>query len=604
MCGIAGFNWPDLPTMQAMTDTLRHRGPDDEGFYVDDEVSLGHRRLAILDLSELGHQPMVYEHGGRTAIVTFNGEIFNFREVRAELQGMGYPFRSESDTELLLAAYLAWGPEGVGRLNGMWAFALYDRSERCLLLSRDRFGEKPLHYHFENGKLIFASEIKAILAHPIRRRADPAVVSDYLYKGQAQGGTASFFEDVRMLPPAHNALFDLRTKRMSVTRYYEPKRGTRRVGSEEVLATLETAVRRRLVSDVPVSISLSGGIDSTSVAALMAKLSTSRVKAFTTTSEHDVGDETALIARFLSRYPQFDLEKSGLFEDRFCRHYRDIIFHMDEPFARQSAYVRWEIANLAHANERKVLLNGEGADEILGGYASFAPQFMRHLLEDGHPLRFGYEALALIGHPERARILREFRSSFSRAATRRRDQETRASELQRKFEIKIARRDDAPTARRGIKDFLDSQVHDYSLPRLLVCNDKMSMANSVEGRAPFLDHEFVDMAFSMEATDFIVGGARKYPLRRAMKGLVPDEILFRKSKDAFNAPIFEYLRSDTVHRRVKEVFQQPRTAAVFDPRAYVTEYDRFLSRKAADRPFLLHGLLLEEWARMFEVEFA
>lgn len=604
MCGIAGFNWPDLPTIQAMTDSLRHRGPDDEGFYVDDAISLGHRRLAIIDLSDLGHQPMVYEYGGRTAIVTFNGEIFNFREIRAELMRMGYTFRSDSDTELLLAAYLAWGAEGVGRLNGMWAFALYDRTQGHLLLSRDRFGEKPLHYRFDNGQLIFASEIKAILAHPIRRRADSATVSEYLYKGRAQGGTASFFEDIRMLPPAHNALLELRSKRMRVTRYYEPKRGTRRIGSEEVLGTLDAAVRRRLVSDVPVSISLSSGIDSTSVAALMAKSSIPRVKAFTTTSEHDVGDETALITRFLSRYPQFDLEQTGLSEDRFCRHYREIIFHMDEPFARQSAYVRWEIARLAHTNARKVMLNGEGADEILGGYASFVPPFILHLLKDGHPLRFAQELLALVGHPERERILREIRAFLSHRTPRRAGREMESNDLQRRFEIKIPPRASESTAHTDIKDFLGSQVHDYSLPRLLVSNDKMSMANSVEGRAPFLDHEFVDMAFSMDPTELMVAGARKYPLRRAMKGLVPDEILLRKSKDAFNAPIFEYLRSDTLKQRIREVFREPRTATVFSPRAYTAEYDRFLSRKAADRSFLLHGLFLEEWARMFEVEFA
>ena len=249
MCGIAGFNWPDQRLVKTMMDALRHRGPDDEGFYVDDAVSLGHRRLSIVDLSEMGHQPMVYEHGGRRAIVTFNGEIFNFHEVRAALAGKGYRFRSESDTEIVLASYIEWGSDCVHHFNGMWAFALYDEAEKRLLLSRDRFGEKPLHYRLNDGNLIFASEIKAILAHPVRRRANREIVSDYLYKGEAQGRLESFFEDILMLPPAHNAVFDLRAKRMTLARYYEPRHGRRRVAPDEFRAALKKAVERRLIAD-------------------------------------------------------------------------------------------------------------------------------------------------------------------------------------------------------------------------------------------------------------------------------------------------------------------------------------------------------------------
>jgi len=604
MCGIAGFSWRDERLVKAMTDALRHRGPDDEGSFVDDEISLGHRRLSIIDLSPLGHQPMLYEYAGRRVIVTFNGEIFNFREIRKTLEAQGYPFRTGSDTEVILASYLAWGAECVHRFNGMWAFGLYDPAARQLFLSRDRFGEKPLHYRLADGQLIFASEIKAILADPTRRRANRAVVADYLYKAEANGKLESFFEGILMLPPAHNAVFDLARGRLSMQKYYEPSRGTRRVTPDEFRATLGKAVERRLVSDVPISISLSSGTDSTSVAALTAQLTTSGIKAFTTTSDQGVGDETALIAHFLAQYPQFELEKSDLSEASFCEHYREVIYHMDEPFARQSAYVRWEIANLTSRHQRKVLLNGEGADEVLGGYAPFAPRFILDLLKRGKLIRFGRELAAVLAHPERERLVRDFRTLLSPNWSKQSAERAAGRALQTKFEIGLDRVDVAPPRHADVKDFLHGWVYQYSLPRLLVCNDKMSMANSVEGRAPFLDHEFVDMVFSMDTRDLLVSGWRKYPLRKAMQGLVPDEILFRKSKDAFNAPIFEYLRSESIQRRVKEVFRDPRTAAVFSPRAYLAEYERFLSRRGADRPFLLHGLFLEEWARMFEVEFA
>jgi len=604
MCGIAGFSWRDERLVKAMTDALRHRGPDDEGSFVDDEISLGHRRLSIIDLSPLGHQPMLYEYAGRRVIVTFNGEIFNFREIRKTLEAQGYPFRTGSDTEVILASYLAWGAECVHRFNGMWAFGLYDPAARQLFLSRDRFGEKPLHYRLADGQLIFASEIKAILADPTRRRANRAVVADYLYKAEANGKLESFFEGILMLPPAHNAVFDLARGRLSMQKYYEPSRGTRRVTPDEFRATLGKAVERRLVSDVPISISLSSGTDSTSVAALTAQLTTSGIKAFTTTSDQGVGDETALIAHFLAQYPQFELEKSDLSEASFCEHYREVIYHMDEPFARQSAYVRWEIANLTSRHQRKVLLNGEGADEVLGGYAPFAPRFILDLLKRGKLIRFGRELAAVLAHPERERLVRDFRTLLSPNWSKQSAERAAGRALQTKFEIGLDRVDVEPPRYADVKDFLHGWVYQYSLPRLLVCNDKMSMANSVEGRAPFLDHEFVDMVFSMDTRDLLVSGWRKYPLRKAMQGLVPDEILFRKSKDAFNAPIFEYLRSESIQRRVKEVFRDPRTAAVFSPRAYLAEYERFLSRRGADRSFLLHGLFLEEWARMFEVEFA
>jgi len=602
MCGIAGFNWPDRALVRSMTESLRHRGPDDEDWYVDEFVSLGHRRLSIVDLSESGRQPMVYEHGGRQVLVTFNGEIFNYQEIRHALQSRGHAFRTGTDTEVILASYLEWGLDCVQRFNGMWAFALYDPSARRLVLSRDRFGEKPLHYRLCDGKLIFASEIKAILAHPVRRRARTEVVSDYLYKAEANGRLESFFEDILMLPPAHNAVLDLSTRKMQLQRYYEPHRDSRRVSAEEFRATLQKSVERRLIADVPISISLSSGTDSTSVAALTAQLTDTRIKAFSTTSEHGVGDETALLSHFLEKYPRFELEKSNLSEASFCEHYRQLIWHMDEPFARQSAYVRWEIAYLTHQHQRKVLLNGEGADEVLGGYVNFAPRFLHDLLKHGNFVRLGRELTATLFHPERDRIVAGWRDMRAQARSGPEDWNADARGLQHKFEMAVQPVPTVPRRCDDLKDFLYDWVHRSSLPRLLVCNDKMAMANSVEGRAPFLDHEFVDLAFSMDTRQLLVNGLRKFPLRDAMRGLVPDEILFRKSKDAFHAPIFEYLRSETIQHRIREVFKEPRTAVFFSPRAYLAEYDRFLARRGADRPFLLHGLFLEEWARMFEVE--
>jgi asparagine synthase (glutamine-hydrolysing) len=604
MCGIAGFSWCDEHLIKRMTDAIRHRGPDDEGAYTNAELSFGHRRLSILDLSQLGRQPMAYEREGRHAVVTFNGEIYNFHHIRRELESRGYRFNTGTDTEVIPAAYLEWGLECVERFNGMWAFALYDPTRKQIVLSRDRFGEKPLYYRLHDHKLIFASEIKAILEHPIPRRANQEAVSDYLFSGIANQGKDTFFEGIHMLPPAHNAIFYLQTGRLALHKYYEPRLGNRQVTADEFHDALRKSVSSRLISDVPISVSLSSGIDSTSVAALIAESTTSSVKAFTTTAEETLGDESELIEHFLDQYPQFELEKANLSEASFCKHYREIIFHMDEPFARQSAYVRWEIANLTRQHGRKVLLNGEGADEILGGYMAFAPHFLEHLARHFMLIRFSRELYATLRHPERTNIIQAFRSGVLFKSAHLERQEAAAATKREKFHIGLKPIQRPNHRFKDIKDYLGSLVRESSLPRLLNCNDKMTMANSVEARAPFLDHEFVDLAFSMDPSQLVVGGRRKYPLRQAMRGRVPDEILFRKNKDAFNAPIFEYLRSGSIRQRVKEIFADARTCVIFSPKAYLEEYDRFLARRGADRAFLLHGLFLEEWARIFEVDFS
>ena len=601
MCGIAGFNWRDERLAARMTDSLHHRGPDDDGTFSDEEVSLGHRRLSILDLSKLGRQPMEYHHNGQRIVVTYNGEIYNFREIRQQLEKAGYTFRSSTDTEIIPAAYLEWGAGCVEKFNGMWAFALYDSNKKRLLLSRDRFGEKPLYYRLVSGKLIFASEIKAILVHPIQRRSNSQVLSDYLFKGSANNRLDSFFQDIRMIPPAHNAVFDLRAGSFTLNKYYIPQFGNRHVPRDEFLEVLRKSVERRLVSDVPISVSLSSGVDSSSVAALTSEFTDIPVKAFTTATGQVLGDETALISKFLERYPQYILEGTSLSEKSFCSNYRDIIYHMDEPFARQSAYVRWEIANLTQKHGLKVLLNGEGADEILGGYVPFAPHFLLSLLKQYRLIRLVREAYATLVHPERSRVLDAFHNA-TLAPWPNQKQAEALSRRQRKFSIRIDPATDPVRGSGNIKEYLYTLVSESSLPRLLNCNDKMTMANSVEARAPFLDHEFVDMAFSMDQRDYIVNGCRKYPLRDAMRGHVPDEILFRRDKDAFHAPIFEYLRCESIKNRIRELFRDARTSSLFSPKDYLEEYERFLSRKAADRPFLLHGFFLEEWSRIFDVD--
>jgi asparagine synthase (glutamine-hydrolysing) len=272
MCGISGFTWADEDVVKRMNQAQLHRGPDDNGFYIDDNVSLGADRLAILDLSNAGHQPMKYEHGGRKVCVVHNGEIYNFREIREELQGKGYYFASDSDTEVLAASYLEWGASFVEKLNGMWAFCVYDKALNLLFLSRDRFGVKPLYYYYDGKNLIFSSEIRGLLVHDIDRRPDEATIYDFLVFTTTDHNESTFFEGIRRLLGSHNLIFDLSTREVAISKYYEIKSDPLRHSAKPGFRRLfEDAVAHHLVSDVPVGTCLSGGIDSSSIVCEMRR---------------------------------------------------------------------------------------------------------------------------------------------------------------------------------------------------------------------------------------------------------------------------------------------------------------------------------------------
>jgi len=610
MCGIAGIAGRDPELVTRMTGTLVHRGPDDGGLWHDDQVTLGHRRLTILDLSERGRQPMTWRRGDDEYVITYNGEIYNFAEIRRELEAKGSRFRSHSDTEVILAAYAEWGERCVTRFNGMWAFALYDRSRRRLLLSRDRFGKKPLYYRLDGRgtgpTLLFASEIKALLQHPgVPRRPNARVIADYLYRGMATHTAETFFEGVLMLPASHTATFDLDSRRLSLRRYYDLPLGERKVSPEEIRETLQRAVLRRLVADVPVSLSLSGGIDSSAIAAILATTQPS-VMAFSTQSGQGRGDETRFVKEMVARYPNIELRTNPLAFESFLENYRRVLWHMDEPFLSHIPYVRWEVARSCHEAGRKVLLNGEGADELIGGYWISLGWFMADLFRSGRWPRMLRELRALAGTKELRTVLASFAAvALLPAGVAAGQLARRDRALARRYGLRIEPGDVSAQIgdlkRNDGKQTLKKLVTEAILPHLLLCNDKASMANSVESRAPFLDVEFAELAMQIPQQDLVVDGLRKHPLRQAVRELVPAGILDRKRKDYFSAPTSQYLRHERMQERVREIFGDARSATVLDPRAVLADYEGFLARRKANKQFLTRAIWLEEWMRVFEV---
>jgi asparagine synthase (glutamine-hydrolysing) len=497
MCGICGairFSGEPVETghLRAMADAIRHRGPDGEGFFVDGPVGLGHRRLAIIDLSEAGAQPMPYD-GGRYHI-SYNGEVYNYLELREELEGLGRRFRSTSDTEVVLAAYAEWGRACVDRFNGMFALAIWDARGRELFLARDRYGIKPLYYAFFGNLLLFGSEQKAILAHPAsRRRLDPKALLEY-FTFQNIFTDRTLLEDVRTFPAGCTATVSLADGRLTPERYWdydfrEPDAAlTDAEYLEELTMLLERAVSRQLVSDVEVGAYLSGGIDSGSISALAAR-SNPYIKSFT--CGFDLHSSTGLEAGFDER------ERAELMSYLFkTEHYEmvlkagdmerclpDLAYHLEEPRVGQS-YPNYYIAQLA-SKFVKVALGGAGGDEMFGGYPW--RYYRAAVCSDFEDYVDKYYVFWQRLIPNRL-IQRVFAPIWDEV----RDVWTRDI-----FSEVFGERREAPcTSEQFVNNSLYFEAKTF-LHGLLTVKDKLSMAHSLETRVPFLDNDLVDFAMRL-----------------------------------------------------------------------------------------------------------
>jgi asparagine synthase (glutamine-hydrolysing)/UDP-N-acetylglucosamine 2-epimerase len=543
MCGIAGIVAPGglAPPglLETMRDVLVHRGPDDHGSWVNPErtVGLASRRLAILDLSPSGHQPMVDDEAGLA--LTFNGEIYNFVELRAELQTRGHRFRGRSDTEVLLHAYREWGHDCLAHLNGMFAFAVWDSRRGELFAARDRFGEKPFYYCATADAWLFASEIKALLAYPgAPRRCNLAVLRPFLETGQLPDGTQeTFFAGIHQLPAAH-ALTLRPGESPRFERYWDldPSATVEYANdadyAEALRHLLTDSVRCRLRSDVPVGSCLSGGLDSSSVVGLIATLPNGDGPARQTTFSARYADAAtdegpyirAVVAQAGVEAHEVWPSANGLADE-----VERWTWHQEEPCPTTSAYAQWKVMQLARQQGVAVLLDGQGADEILAGY---------------QPPAYGYRYAGLLRQGRVGELVREF-SSFQRRhgrltpavrylgvallpdsvrgglrARHHRGQALLAGDLRTTAPAESGRVR-GPAFRTPLKTQLYEQLTRTSLPGLLRFADRNSMAFSVEVRLPFLDHRLVEFAFAVPERVLVSGGLTKVLLREAMRPVLP-----------------------------------------------------------------------------------
>jgi asparagine synthase (glutamine-hydrolysing) len=569
MCGIAGiFRSGDRTTLQAMTETLAHRGPDDaEVKWFDANGSgLGHRRLSIIDLSPLAHQPMSMEDG-RLWIV-HNGELYNYKAIRKELRRLGHHFKSQSDTEVILKSYVAWGADCLRKFNGMFAFAIYDTERDVLFAARDQIGIKPFYYASINGALAFASEIKAILKSGIVN-AEPDLNALHT-PTRFQISPLTGFTHIYKLPPAHFLHYE--RGNLSIHRYWDIAPTELNDAADDDVARrldslLNDAVRDQMVADVPVGLFLSGGLDSSVIAALMRKNTAGDIHAFTIKFSDD--DQRYEKATDDSYYARLVADKLNLKYHEFeitpdiCDLLPKIVWHMDEPLSDPAAINTYLIAKAARENNIIVLLNGMGGDEIFGGYRKHLACLKADAYQDMVPrvLRADVEkmvdALPVASGAHGLRALRWSKRFFSYASL---PQAERFLSSDLSLSPQVYRQ----YFRNGLQyeetHFYRSQVgrlNDATLSYLtrmclndtkvflpehnLTYSDKAAMAASVEGRPPLTDIRIVEFMFSLPSRYRIRGNVQKYLLKETAKAYLPSEVIYRP-KAPFGAPLRSWIR--------------------------------------------------------------
>jgi len=619
MCGVAGLVTTapasaSVMHLGRMTEALRHRGPDDFGFYHDEWAHLGHRRLSIVDVTG-GGQPMANEAG--TIWITYNGEIYNHADLRPALERAGHRYQTRSDTETILHAYEQHGPGCLDLFRGMFAFAIWDKNRRRLFCARDRLGIKPFYYYWDGRLFAFASEIKALFEHPaISPELDPELLPEVLTFGYTSGDRA-LFRGIRKLMPGHHLTLDLNQPRPQpkIERYWDVPAATPS-GDEDWAAEtrrrLEESVRTHLMSDVPLGMFLSGGIDSSAIAALIKRSTDGPVKTFAAGYREEQFSELSYASR-VARALGTEHHEIVIGQDEFFGALPRLIWHEDEPIAWPSSVSLYFVSKLASAHV-KVVMTGEGSDELFGGYQRYRWHLMNRrgagLVPRAVRRWIGARAAAsrLLGASLRRKLrhtflarettleslyLDNFYCAFSEDE-RARMLASRSPDPYTSFLAYWNARADSSMLARML--YADQKTY---LVELLMKQDQMSMACSVESRVPFLDHTLVEFAASIPGRLQIRGGVQKYVLKKAVSDLLPRRIIHRK-KMGFPTPLRRWLmdaRAEPMYRALQS--REGLLAAYLDRR----EIDALIQRHrsgfedATDRIWRLINLQL--WGDLF-----
>ncbi|MBI3139766.1 MAG: asparagine synthase (glutamine-hydrolyzing) [Sphingobacteriales bacterium] len=581
MCGIAGMiaanpNELGSSRLKQMTDIIAHRGPDGEGQWIspDGKVGLGHRRLAIIDLSEAAAQPMHYMD---RYSITFNGEIYNYVELKELCEKQGYRFASHSDTEVIMALY-DWKKEAcLSYFDGMFALVIYDAKEQKVFAARDRFGEKPFYYYHEPGKFFaFASEMKALWAAGVKRELNKRMLYNYMafkYVDNPADYSETFFSGITRLPHSHYILIDIPSLTGSSQRYWDINKNytdrsiTMEQAAEKFRELFYTSVSRRLRSDVPVGSSLSGGLDSSAVVAVIDDLNKTKGLKQSTFSaifpgfEKDESHYIHLLLKQLNVDPHFTSPDA----DTMLKELNTCFYHQEEPFGSASILAQYEVLKLAKQNNVTVLLDGQGADELLAGYHPFYQFFFKELKKND-PALYTRELAAYRQLQGNSRInpippkdLKYYARKLGEPA---RDQLKKWRGIYRQwthpyfnaefFQAYSREQFIFPNPASTLNEALYNSVNE-SMTQLLRYADRNSMAHSREVRLPFLSHELVEFLFSLPAEFKIHEGWTKYIQRKTFEPLLPEAITWRKDKIGYEPPQKKWMEKEEVKDRIRGV---------------------------------------------------
>lgn len=613
MCGICGIvNLNDRPVSSSrinrMMQAQKHRGPDDDGIFTDKHVGLGFVRLSILDLSLAGHQPMYSSDGN--LVVVFNGEIFNYIELREELKRQGYQFNTGTDTEVLLNAYIHWGKDCLHRFNGMWAFAIYNRTTRELFIARDRYGIKPLYWVKTDDFFAFASEIPSLLSIlPNRPKANMQTVFDFLVFNRTDQNDETFFEGISKLLHGRQLTLSARTGyQPNPEQWYNLEKEVQKhkalpLDTEGFRNLFVDAVRIRLRSDVPVGVCLSGGLDSSSiVSTLTSILNRTDIDTFSAVyGKGEYGDESEFIAEYRNQIEAMHFTKPSA-DSLWSDLDRFIEIHA-EPIPSTGPYAQFKVMDLARKHDVVVTLDGQGADEMLAGYHYFFGFFFKDLLLSFRWFKLLSELFHYLKNHRSAFGIKTFILFLLPKKLRTKTRIAEKNYLNPSFANRYSKTNSIAGNLYGADSLNQALINhfEYKLEHLLKWEDRNSMAFSIEARVPFLDHRLVEALLASDGRNIIKKGVTKIPLREAMRGILPEKIRTRSDKVGFDTPQDSWFRTPRFKQFVLEIIRSDsfRKRNIIDSEKAEKLYLKHLSGKANLSKEIWKWIHLELWFRKY-----
>lgn len=551
MCGISGFINKKSDNINLeniiinMTNVIQHRGRDGEGYYIENAMALGHRRLAIIDLKENANQPFKTDK----YILVFNGEIYNYQEIKKELND--YNYSTNSDTEVIIASYKKWGIKCVEHFRGMWSFILYDKEKNIIFCSRDRFGIKPFYYYDNDNYIAFGSEIKQFTTLPDWKAiGNKKRIQDFFVFGVLDHTEETMFSNVKQLRPGNNLIYNLVTNVYEIYEYYNLKNKLKKMDDncdvpDIFRKMIKESINEHMISHVEIGACLSGGLDSSTIVTLMNEILKEKhderhIQTISSCFEDKRYDEQEYIDEVNK---QINADSHKIYPDikKLFSVLEDLIWHQDEPFGSTSIFAQWSVFEEAKNNRLKVMLDGQGADEQLAGYPLFYIAYFSELLFNMEFTKLDKEIKALIENQNYFSKMEIFNRAIKihfedlrEVMSKKFDRPDIFSKPE--FETYIRYYESLSNSTKSIEEFSVHQIYHSSLPQLLHYEDRNSMAHSVEGRVPFLDHRLVEFVVSCNAEDKIKDGISKHMLRKGMEKILPKKITERKDKMGFVTP--------------------------------------------------------------------